>query len=424
MSRSFLVVFTLSLLVVSSTASNWPSWRGDVLGSAESKETKLPLRWSDEQNVKWRTPLPNRGNSTPVVWGDRVFVTQVVEKDNFRSLMCFDRKTGKLLWQQGVTYAKQESSHRTNPYCSASPATDGKRVVVSFASAGVLCYDFDGQELWRRDLGPQHHTWGNASSPVLHKDLCILYHGPGPGARLVAMDKFNGKTVWEFEEPKWKIGKRTDGFQGNEEKGIVGSFSTPIIVNTGDRDELIMSFPLEVKAFNPETGSELWNCKGLNPLVYTSPVYHDGVVVAMGGYYGNSLAVKVGGSGDVTKTHRLWHKVRHNGGIGSGVARDGHLYYPNSGGIGYCLNVRTGEEIWEERLRGKSRTTGAWGSPILVGDEVYFLNQGGDTIVYRADTKFKQLAANSLGEKSNSSIVVADGDLFIRTHEALWCIGE
>lgn len=424
MNRLHVPLATLLIAGFTASASNWPSWRADVAGSAEAHDRTLPLEWSQEKNVKWRTPLPNRGNSTPVVWGDKVFVTQVVEKDNFRSLMCFDREDGRLLWQKGVTYTKKESSHRTNPYCSASPVTDGQRVVITFGSAGVFCYDFDGKELWSRDLGPQIHTWGNASSPVLYRDLCILYHGPGPGARMVGMDKFNGKTVWEFKEPEWKIGKRTDGFQGNEEKGIVGSFSTPIIVNSGDRDELIMSFPLEVKAFNPETGSELWHCRGLNPLVYTSPVHHDGVVVAMGGYYGNSLAVKVGGSGDVTDTHRLWLKVRHNGGIGSGVARDGHLYYPNTSGIGYCLDIRSGKEVWEERLQGKSRTTGAWGSPVLAGDKVYFLNQGGDTIVYRAATRFQQLAANSLGEKSNSSIVVADGELFIRTDKALWCVAD
>lgn len=409
-------------VVTASQARDWPSWRGDIEGSGIAADTKAALKWSKDKNVKWRTELPNRGNSTPVVWGDKVFLTQVVEEDNFRSLMCFNRKNGKLLWQKGVKYSKPERSHRTNPYCSASAVTDGKRVIVTFASAGVYCYDMDGELQWKRDLGKQDHTWGNASSPVLYKDLCILYHGPGAGAFLIGLDKFNGKTVWKFNEPKWDTRGRTDGFQGNEEKGITGSFSTPIIVKAGGRDELIMSFPVDIRAFNPETGSELWRCGGLNPLVYTSPVYHDGVVVAMGGYYGNSMAVKVGGSGDVTKTHRLWHKVRHNGGIGSGVARDGHLYYQASGGIGYCLNVHTGEEIWEERLRGSSRRTGAWGSPTLLGDKIYFLNQGGDTIVYRADTKFEQLAANSLGEQSNSSIVAVDGELFIRTHKALWCI--
>ncbi|MBG86499.1 MAG: serine/threonine protein kinase [Verrucomicrobiales bacterium] len=418
---SLLLLFALSTTV---QASHWPSWRGDISGSGHSSETDLPLKWTKTKNIKWRTQLPNRGNSTPVIWGDRIFVSQVIESDNFRSLMCFDRKNGKLLWQKGVKYTENESTHRTNPYCSASPVTDGKRVIVTFASAGIYCYDFNGKELWHRDLGPQKHTWGNASSPLIHKDLCIIYHGPGPDSFIIGMDKNNGSTVWQYNEPKWKIGKRTDGFAGNEDNGIVGSFSTPIIANIKGRDELIMSFPMEIKAFNPITGDELWNCRGLNPLVYTSTVYADGIVVAMGGYYGNSLAVKAGGKGDVTETHRLWHKVRHNGGIGSGIIHEGHLYYPTGSGIGICMNVKSGKEIWEERLRGSSRRTGTWSSLTQADDRIYYLNQGGDTVVFNASTKFKQLAANSLGEQANSSIVPSSGELFIRTHEALWCIAD
>jgi len=422
--RMLTLASAIALLPCLASAENWPSWRADLAGSAASSEKGLPTKWGKDSNVKWRTELPNRGNSTPIVWGDKVFITQVVEKKDFRTVMCFDRTSGKLQWQKGVVFKQEESSHRTNPYCSASPVTDGERVIATFASAGVFCYDLDGRLLWQRDLGPQVHTWGNASSPLLHKDLCILYHGPGKGAYLIGLDKFTGKTVWKYDEPAWKIGKRTDGFQGKEDKGIVGSFSTPIIVEAEGRHELIMSFPTQLKAFNPETGSELWHCGGLNPLIYTSPVHHDGVVIAMGGYKGNTIAVKTGGSGDVSKTHRLWLKVQHNGGIGSGVARNGHLYYQNTAGIGYCLNIRTGEEMWEERLQGNSRRTGAWGSPMIAGDTVYFLNQGGDTIIYKADTDFKQMAANATDEQSNSSIVASDGDLFIRTHEALWCIGE
>jgi outer membrane protein assembly factor BamB len=261
---------TLVLLLLSSAisnASNWPSWRGDLAGTGKSTETDLPLKWSKTENVKWRVELPNRGNSTPVVWGNRVFISQVVEKENFRSLMCFNRKNGKLLWQRGVKFSEKESTHRTNPYCSASPVTDGKRVIVTFGSAGVYCYDFSGKELWQRDLGPQSHTWGNASSPILYQGVCILYHGPGKDAFLIGMDKDSGSTVWQYNEPKWKIGKRTDGFKGKEDTGIVGSFCTPIVVNAKGRDELIMSFPTEIKAFNPATGDELWNCRGLNPLV-------------------------------------------------------------------------------------------------------------------------------------------------------------
>jgi outer membrane protein assembly factor BamB len=418
---------TLVLLLLSSAisnASNWPSWRGDLAGTGKSTETDLPLKWSKTENVKWRVELPNRGNSTPVVWGNRVFISQVVEKENFRSLMCFNRKNGKLLWQRGVKFSEKESTHRTNPYCSASPVTDGKRVIVTFGSAGVYCYDFSGKELWQRDLGPQSHTWGNASSPILYQGVCILYHGPGKDAFLIGMDKDSGSTVWQYNEPKWKTGKRTDGFKGKEDTGIVGSFCTPIVVNAKGRDELIMSFPTEIKAFNPATGDELWNCRGLNPLVYCSTIYADGVVVAMGGYSGNTMAVKVGGNGDVTDTHRLWQQIRANGGIASGLIHEGHVYYQNTGGIGYCLDLKSGKEVWQERLKGTSRRTGAWGSVMQSGDRIYYLNQGGDTIVYEAKPTFKQLAANSLGEQSNACIAPSDGELFIRTEKALWCIAE
>ena len=175
---------------------------------------------------------------------------------------------------------------------SSSPATDDERVIVAYGSAGIYCYSLDGRELWRRDLGTIDHVWGYGSSPLIYENLCIHYHGPGKGAALVALDKKTGKTVWRFDEPSWKPGKRTDGFRGQSDGGIIGAFGTPIIVKAGGRDELIMSFPTEMKAFNPKTGKELWSCGGLNPLVYTSPVHHDGIILSMGGYYGNSIGVR------------------------------------------------------------------------------------------------------------------------------------
>ncbi len=381
-------------------------------------ETSLPLDWGAEKNVKWRVPLPERGNSTPIVHGGKVFVTQAIDSEKFRGLMCFDRANGKLLWKKGMTYSKPERTHRTNPYCSASPATDGEHVYVSFGSAGVACYDFSGEQQWHRNLGAIDHEWGNSTSPVLYKDLCIQYHGPGKGAHLVGLDKKTGKTVWKFEEPAWKPGKRTDGFRGSGD-GVIGSFSTPIIVRTGGRDELIMSFPMELKAFDPQTGKELWHCEGLNPLVYTSPVFGDGTVVALGGYHGNSIAVKTGGEGNVTD-RRLWQEVRHNGGIGSGVVKDGHLYYHNSSGIVYCLAIESGKTLWEERLPGRGKS---WGSFILSGDRVYTLSQSGETVVFKATPqKFESITRSTIGETTNSSLIVSEGEIFIRTHEALWCI--
>ena len=201
---------------------------------------------------------------------------------------------------------------------------------------------------------------------------------------------------------------------------MIGAFSTPILVETGERRELIMSFPIEMKAFDPATGEVLWTASGLNPLIYTSPVYDDGIVVAMGGYYGNSIGVKVGGNGEVTESHRLWQEVRHNGGIGSGVAKGGKLYYQDAGGVVYCDDMKTGKTIWKDRLPGAGKS---WGSFVLAGDLIYTLSQAGDSVVFRASTDgFELIGQGDLKEETNSSIAAAGQDLYVRTHEALWCI--
>jgi len=420
MNHKALPILLALLLPAALPGESWPAWRGDALGSGVTAEANLPLEWDKEKNVRWRIPLPEAGNSTPVVYGNRVFVTQPISTEKWRGLFCFDRRDGKLLWKNGLVYDKTESTHPTNPYCSASPVTDGSIVIAAYGSAGIAAYDFEGTELWRRDLGPIAHTWGTSSSPVLHQDLVIYYHGPGKGASLYALNKATGETVWQFQEPDWKPGERTDGFKG-QDNGVIGSFVTPIIVKAGDRDEVVMSFPMEMKAFEPASGKELWSCAGLNPLIYASPVAGDGVILATGGYYGNSIAVQTGGTSDVTKSQRLWQQVRHNGGIGTGVVKDGYYYYHNSGGVTYCLEMKTGKTIWEERLPGAGKS---WGSFLRAGEWIYALSQAGDTVVFRATPEqLEILAQNDLGEQTNSSPVPSDGQLFIRTHQALWCIG-
>jgi outer membrane protein assembly factor BamB len=368
--------------------------------------------------------LPDRGNSTPIIWGDKVFVSQAIDKEHLRTLMCLDRRNGDLLWQKSVKYAEAEETHETNPYCSASPVTDGKRVIVCHASAGVFCYDLEGRELWKRDLGKQSFEWGNASSPVLQGDHCFLYFGPGKGSRLLGLGKETGKTVWQYDEPEIDVGKRTDGFQGRE-PGIVCTYGTPLIVRVGGREELIMSFPRYVRAFDPKSGQELWSCDGLNPLIYASPISSEGVVVAMGGYSGNTVAVNAGGRGDVTRSHRLWQNTRTKSGIGSGVIYDGHIYILNSGGIAECMELKTGKTMWTERVKGRGPTSDSWSSMVLAEEHLYILNQSGDCLVLKASPKFELLSTNSLGnEMTNASLAVSDGELFIRTHKHLWCIGE
>src|SRR5262249_17079464 len=181
-----------------------------------------------------------------------------------RSLLCLARADGKLLWEKTVIYEKEESTHPTNPFCSASAATDGERVVVSFGSAGMYCYDFDGKELWKKDLGKLEHVWGNASSPVLYKDLAILWCGPGERQFLLAVNKKTGEKVWEHSE--------AGGADGIKDRSWVGSWSTPIIVPVSGKDQLVLSVPKKLKGFDPASGKELWSCDGLGNLVYGSPL--------------------------------------------------------------------------------------------------------------------------------------------------------
>ncbi len=417
-------VFGIGLgLATGVNAGNWPSWRGDLAGTGLVKGEKVPLKWDTKRNVLWRAPLPDRGNSTPIVWGAKVFITQATEADKRRTVMCFDKRTGELLWQSGVTYAKKETTHKTNPYCSGSPTTDGRIVVANFASAGIVAYDLGGEQLWRRDLGPQVHEWGSSTSPVLFGDVCIIYHGPGPHAALYALDKLTGRTVWKRKVEERDNLDRVDGFRGRE-GGMIGSFSTPIIIRANGRAELVVSEANTLRAVNPEDGSELWHCDGLNPLVYTSPVYDGNVVLAMGGYFGASLAVKPGGSGDVT-AKRLWHEARaKKNRIATPVMHEGHAYFVNMSGFMTCLDLKTGGTVYTERLPATKSDPGVWGSPVLVGDRVYVTNQSGDTHVVRASPKFELLASNPVGEYSNSTPAVSDGAIYVRTHESLWCIGR
>lgn len=398
---------------LSAFADNWPMWRG-ANGDGTCSESNLPEKWSQTENVVWKVALPDRGNSTPVVWGDKVFVTQAIEKEGKRLLLCFDKKTGKQLWDAGTIYKEKELTHATNPYCSASPATDGERVVVFFASAGVFCYDMNGKELWKRtDLGEQRHIWGNGTSPVLAGDRVFLNFGPGEHTVMYCFDKKTGKTLWEHQEPGGASGEA-----GNKE--WLGSWSDPLFRKVGDHDELLMSYPGRACAFDPMSGAVLWTSGGLTKLVYNSPLYADGVMYAMCGYNGAALAVKAGGSGDVTEKNRVWLLPKVSQRIGSGVIHGGYHYILSDGGIAECRDLRTGELVFQERLKGNN-----WSSLVLSADgKCYAANQIGDCFVFKASPDFELLATNSLGEKIIGSIAVSDGQLFIRGHQNLWCIGR
>lgn len=409
---------------------NWPQWRGPE-GNGKTSATSVLTQWGPEQNVKWRVELPEPGNSTPIVWGERIFLTQPLSDTKQRAFICLDRQTGQELWRRSVAYAEPEASHKTNPYCSASPVTDGQRVIAWFGSAGLVCWDLEGTELWRRDLGRQEHMWGYGSSPILHEDLCILNFGPGNREFLLAVDKSTGETRWQVDAlddaaERELSGPENDGnandFGSDKQRSerLRGSWNTPIIVNVDGHAELVAALPRRVSAYDPSTGKQLWTCGGSGPLAYASPMESEGVIVALGGYNGASLAVRAGGQGDVTETHRLWHKPKDGGWLGTGVAHDGAIYICDIGGVISCIDIQTGEELWKARSGGG----GTWSSITQTADgRMFLLTKSGTTTVFRPNREeLEKVAENELNESTNASVVVAGNDVVIRTDLALWSL--
>ncbi|MBX3732632.1 MAG: PQQ-like beta-propeller repeat protein [Verrucomicrobiae bacterium] len=403
-------------------AANWPSWRGPNQDGTTS-ETNFPVAWSREKNVRWRAELPEAGNSSPIVWGHHVFVTQAVDDGRRRTVMAFDRDSGRPLWQQGVDYDEADPRHKTNPHCAASPVTDGERVVASFASAGVVAYDLEGRQLWRTDLGRQRHTWGQGSSPVLSGDLVIVYHGPGEFSTLWALDKRTGEKRWSVPLKEEHPPERFDGFAGQSD-GMIGTFSTPLVVPAAGRQEVILPVVNRLRAFDRDTGRPLWSADGMNPLVYASPIYADGTVAILGGFFGSAIFIKPGGAGDVTDRRLHYERRLKKHCIGTPVVRDGHLYSSLTDGFGQCMELATGEVVWEERLPASGASSQTWSSPVLSGDRLYIVNQSGDTLVLRSAPKFEVISVNPVGEPSNSTLALSDGRIFLRTETALWCLAE
>ncbi len=415
MSKNPLLVLAILLSSWATTpAANWPQWRGPR-GDGISDETDLPTHWNREENVRWRAALPEPGNSTPVVWENRVFVTQPMAGGERRTVICFDRESGTRLWQSGVDAKEMERTHRTNPYCSPSPVCDGERVIAWFGSSGLVAFDLDGDELWSCDLGPVDHVFGYGGSPVLHGDLCFLNFGPGESEFAVAVNKYTGEIVWQWDAPRPNIPNPRGGDQD-----VYGMWSTPIIVD----DTVVFCFRDTITAREPQTGLERWICNGVGPQMKASPVAGEGVVVALGGMHSSTVAVRVGGTGNVTDSHVLWRNQQAKSRLGTGVIHEEHLYANRSNGVVECIELRTGMGVWQKRQSGAGETNDTWSSLLLADGKIYAINQSADVFVLAASPEYQLIATNSLGEHTNSSIAASQGNLFIRTHDALWCIGD
>ena len=408
----------------------WPAWRGPT-GQGVSEETNLPVTWSTTDNIRWKVALPEAGNSTPVIWGDRIFVTQAQQTtqwppkvpDNFaggssagghavsekRSVMCFRRSDGELLWQADVAYKQPEITHPTNPFCSASPVTDGERVIASHGSAGLGCYDFEGRQLWTYDVGKLEHLWGTAASPILYEDLCVQWCGPGARQFLVALNKQTGEEVWKTEEP--------GGDDGITSRKFLGSWATPLIARVGETDQLIFPVPRSLKGYDPATGEQLWNAERMSgSYCYTSPLFVEGRAI-----YGQSV-LELGGSGDISG-NRLRYEVGKMY-ISTAVIFGDYLYTYSNVGVPACYEWKTGNELWKSQIEKRPGGREAWGSPVYADGRIYITDKRGNTSVFAAGPKYELLALNELNEATNASIAISGGDLFIRTHKHLWCIGK
>ena len=416
-----LPLLSLALLILSSNliAGDWPAFRGPN-NDGRSSETGVPREWSPEKNILWKVPLPGASNGSPIVSGGKVFLTSSVNKGQTRTLHCFDRSTGKELWKQSVKHPEEMPTHKTNQYGGTTPAADGKRVFVWHGSSGLYCYNLNGVELWKRDLGEYRHMWGYGTSPILHKGKVFLHTGPGKQVFMVAVDQDTGSVLWKTEEPIDGDGER------NTKNKYMGSWSTPVMAKVNEQDLVLCSFATRVNAYDPETGKIVFTCDGIRgkngDLCYTSPIIAGELCVAMGGYKGPAIGFKMGGEGNITEERRVWRNEKAPQRIGSGVYVGGYIFMANAGPATFqCIDIKTGENIWEARSPGAVH----WGSLIYVDGLLYVTDQQGTTHILDPDpNKLKILHSNPLGESTNSTPAFSNGQIFIRTFKNLYCIGE
>ncbi len=411
---------TAAFILISSQprAGDWPAFRGPQGNGISDAQEALPVEWAPDKNIKWKAALPDDGNSSPIVVKGRVLVTCPEDNGRKRHLLCFDRRDGMQLWVKTVEYAKPERTHGTNPQCASTPVSDGERVVVWYGSAGMYCYDLDGKELWSRDLGEFEHIWGYASSPIIYKGKVIHLCGPGERTFMAAFDLETGDTLWETPEP---------GGESTEKRPYVGSWSTPVVVSIDGRDQILCGLPTRAAAYDPQDGTVLWHVDGVSGndhLVYTSPMVGGDVALILGGFGGPGIGLKLGGSGDVTESNRLWRVPRNPQRIGSGVVIGKHLFMANADNEGsiQCIDIETGDVAWQERRTSEGPH---WGSVVLAGGHLYVTGQKGITRVFKPNPEqYEVVAENDLGENSNSTPAVSDGEIFLRTFKHLYCVAS
>ena len=442
-SLQVLLLFVFVAAVVLPAAApedNWPQWRGPN-GLGISPASNYPDEWAPDKNVAWKTEVPGRGHSSPVVWGDRVFLTTSIEgkpappdhkppihpdfnhqpgylhPDSVGSnylyslkVLAFDTKTGRKVWEDtpydGTMY---DDRHRKNTYASPTMATDGKLVFAFFESAGLYAYDFHGKLAWKKSLGGIAKAGlGPGTSPVIFEDLLILLcdQEMGKGSFIIALNKHNGTEVWRAERSSRR------------------SWATPLIVRTPDRVELVTSAAERVIAYDPRTGKELWRANGVQSHPIPSAVAADGLVILTAGSQAKrALAIKVGGNGDLTDSPYIaWRYDKGTAYVPSPIVHGNYLYLMTDRGLVTCLDTKTGEVIYEGGRPPVPATFTA--SLVAYGDRLLMTSEDGDTFVVKAGPKHEILRTNPIGEPVFASLALANGTIYIRGEKHLFAVRQ
>lgn len=416
MRKLLAICYALSLAAVPAMAENWPMWRGPR-GDGTSCERNIPTEWSETKNVAWKVPVEGIGHSSPIVWQDRVFITSCNTKTRERLLLCFRIADGKLLWRRTVLIAPLERKHRLNSYASSTPATDGKRVFVTFFEkphVRVVAYDFSGKEVWRTSPGKFYSPHGFCSSPVLYKNLVIVNcdqdarFGKYPGQKsfIVALDAASGREVWRIDDRPYQI----------------RSYCVPLIVKAAGRMQMVLSGTKCVTSYDPDTGKLLWQVDGPTEQFVASPVFGKGLIFLTAGFptYHN-IAIRPDGRGNVTRTHVVWHEnnvgSRKAAYVPSPIAYRDWFFLVTDTGYAHCFEALTGKRLWMHEL-GRHHSA----SPVLIEGRLYFLDDDGTTWVLKASPKFEPIARNELDDEAYGSPAVSQGKLIVRTLHYLYCI--
>ena len=406
----------LAIAVVSVRAENWPQWRGPSANGV-SAETNLPLRWSATENVVWKLALPAWSGSTPIVWGDRIFLN--VAENGSLFLWAVDRNKGTPLWKRHLSDGDRRGNKQN--MSTPSPVTDGTHVWVMAGTGIIKAFDFNGKELWMRDIQKDYGTFGiqfgYGSSPVLFGDSLYVQvlHGflTDDPSYVMRISKANGRTIWRVERPTKARQESPD------------SYTTPAILRYGNSVEMVVTGGDAVTGHDVNDGKELWRADALNPnnqgnyRLVASPVIHGGVIIVPSRER-PMLSIRAGGRGDVASSHIMW-SFNNGPDVPTPVTDGTYVYVVNDRGIMWCLDAKTGTEIYgKQRLRPGTYS----GSAVLGDGKLYITNEDGLTSVLQAGPKFEILAENDFDDYTLSSPAISDGQIFIRTAGALWAVGK